>query len=133
MTRAVINGFGAVLTALTTIIELVSKFTEGAWLIVLVIPGLVLLFSRVHRTYGRIGALLELGQTPKPPSKKKSLVVVPVVRRGTANVVLCRPPLPARAARARRRRLRDAGVAGPPRRWWRTRRRPRRRPGTRTG
>jgi amino acid transporter len=78
MTRAVINGVGAVLTALTTIIELVSKFTEGAWLIVLVIPGLVLLFRRVHRTYDRIGALLEIGKTPKPPSKKKSLVVVPV-------------------------------------------------------
>jgi amino acid transporter len=76
--RAAINGFGALLTALTTVIELVSKFTEGAWLIVLVIPSLVYLFDRVHRTYGRIGALLELGQTPKPPSKRKSLVVVPV-------------------------------------------------------
>jgi len=76
--RAVINGFGAVLTALTTIIELVSKFTEGAWLIVLVIPGLVLLFNQVHRTYDRIGAMLELGQMPKPPAKLKSLVVVPV-------------------------------------------------------
>jgi amino acid transporter len=78
MTRALINGFGAVLTAATTIIELVSKFTAGAWLIVIVIPGLVLLFNRVHRTYDRIGALLEIGQTPKPPSKKKSLVIVPV-------------------------------------------------------
>jgi len=78
MTRAVINGVGAVLTAATTIIELVSKFTAGAWLIVLVIPGLVLLFDRVHRIYDRIGALLELGKTPKPPSKQKSLVVVPV-------------------------------------------------------
>ncbi len=78
MMRAVINGVGAVLTTATTIIELVSKFTEGAWLIVLVIPGLVLMFGRIHRTYGRIGALLGLGQTPKPPSKRKSLVVVPV-------------------------------------------------------
>jgi amino acid transporter len=78
MTRALINGLGAVLTAATTIIELVSKFTAGAWLIVIVIPGLVLLFNRVHRTYDRIGALLEIGQTPKPPSKKKSLVIVPV-------------------------------------------------------
>jgi amino acid transporter len=77
-TRAAINGVGAVLTTVTTIIELVSKFTEGAWLIALVIPALVLLFSRVHRTYDRIGALLELGKKPKPPSKKKSLVVVPV-------------------------------------------------------
>ncbi len=78
MGRAVINGVGAVLTAATTIIELISKFTEGAWLIVLVIPGLVLMFGQIHRTYGRIGALLELGKTPKPPSKQKSLVVVPV-------------------------------------------------------
>jgi len=32
----------------------------------------------VHRSYDRIGALLELGRTPEPPSKLKSLVVVPV-------------------------------------------------------
>jgi hypothetical protein len=78
MSRAVINGVGALLTTATTIIELISKFTEGAWLIVLVIPALVLLFNRVHRTYNRIGALLGIGQTPPPPTKHKSLVVVPV-------------------------------------------------------
>jgi amino acid transporter len=76
--RAMINGVGATLTAATTVIELISKFTEGAWLIVLIIPGLVFLFSRVRRTYARIGALLALGQTPHPPTKKKSRVVVPV-------------------------------------------------------
>jgi amino acid transporter len=78
MSRAVINGVGALLTTATTIIELISKFTEGAWLIVLVIPALVLLFNRVHHTYDRIGVLLGMGQTPPPPTKHKSLVVVPV-------------------------------------------------------
>ena len=78
MGRAIVNGVGAFLTAATTIIELISKFTEGAWLIVLVIPGLVLLFSRIHRNYARIGVLLQLGQMPKPPAKAESLVVVPV-------------------------------------------------------
>jgi amino acid transporter len=76
--RAAINAFGALLTALTTVIELVSKFREGAWLIVIVIPGLVLLFGQVHRTYAKIGATLQIGQTPQPPLKMKSLVVVPV-------------------------------------------------------
>src|SRR5580692_1828576 len=76
--RAGINGFGALLTALTTIIEMVSKFTEGAWLIVIIIPGLVLLFRRVHRTYDRIGVLLEIGRTPKPPARQASRVIVPV-------------------------------------------------------
>jgi amino acid transporter len=76
--RAVVNGVGALLTTATTIIELISKFTEGAWLIVLVIPSLVLLFDRIHRLYDKIGALLGLGHTPEPPVKHQSLVVVPV-------------------------------------------------------
>jgi len=33
---------------------------------------------RIHLTYDKIGALLGLGQTPRPPARKKSLVVVPV-------------------------------------------------------
>jgi hypothetical protein len=73
-----INACGAVLTAVTTVIELVSKFTAGAWLIVLIIPGLALLFTRIHTSYERIGKLLRLGEKPPPPVAKKSLVVVPV-------------------------------------------------------
>src|SRR5580704_13393817 len=78
MSGAVINGVGALLTTASTIIELVSKFTAGAWLIVLVIPVLVLLVNRVHPTHDRIGALLGIGQTPGPPVKHTSLVVIPV-------------------------------------------------------
>jgi amino acid transporter len=77
-TRALVNAIGALLTFATTIIELASKFTEGAWLIVLVIPALVLLFTRIHLSYARIGELLQLGKTPPPPVAEKSLVVVPV-------------------------------------------------------
>jgi amino acid transporter len=76
--RACINGLGAVLTTAALGIELVSKFTEGAWLVVIVIPLLVLLFDRIHRTYDRIGQELGLGKQPPPPHKIDSLVVVPV-------------------------------------------------------
>ena len=76
--RIAINAIGGFLTLCTTIIELVSKFTEGAWLIVLVIPGLVVLFMAVQRNYARIGVQLGLGETPPPPVVSKSLVVVPV-------------------------------------------------------
>jgi amino acid transporter len=76
--RAFINGVGAVLTAAAFAIELISKFTEGAWLVVLVIPLLVFMFSRIHRTYNRIGQLLEIGKEPPPPQRLSSLVVVPV-------------------------------------------------------
>jgi amino acid transporter len=76
--RACINGLGAVLTTAALGIELVSKFTEGAWLVVIVVPLLVLMFDRIHATYDRIGAALQLGKQPPPPHKVNSLVVVPV-------------------------------------------------------
>jgi amino acid transporter len=76
--RAVINGVGAVMTMAALAVELISKFTKGAWLVVLVVPLLVLGFRRVHVAYARIGALLELGKIPPPPVRLSSLVVVPV-------------------------------------------------------
>ena len=76
--RAFINGLGAVLTTAALAIELVSKFTEGAWLVVIVIPLLVLFFERIHRAYRRIGAELGIGQPLPPPQQIPSLVVVPV-------------------------------------------------------
>jgi len=87
--RAVINGLGAVLTTAALAIELVSKFTEGAWLVIIVIPFLVLMFDRIHATYDRIGTLLELGKQPPPPQPRSSMVVVPVaaVSRLTAEAI----------------------------------------------
>jgi amino acid transporter len=87
--RAVINGLGAVLTFAALAVELVSKFTEGAWLVVIVIPLLVLMFHRIHATYDRIGVLLELGKQPPPPQRRTSMVVVPVaeVSRLTAEAI----------------------------------------------
>jgi amino acid transporter len=76
--RAFINGLGAVLTTAALAIELVSKFTEGAWLVVIVIPLLVLFFERIHRAYRRIGGQLGIGQPLDPPQQIPSLVVVPI-------------------------------------------------------
>lgn len=66
------------LTLAATVIELVSKFVAGAWLVALLIPLLVLLFLSVGRAYARIGAELGVGQVPPPPVKQAALVVVPV-------------------------------------------------------
>jgi amino acid transporter len=76
--RAVINGVGAVFTTAALVIELVSKFTEGAWLVVIVVPALVAMFSRIHTIYARMGSALQIGQIPAPPQRRTALVVVPV-------------------------------------------------------
>ncbi|MFI9271340.1 APC family permease [Kitasatospora sp. NPDC052896] len=76
--RAVLNGLGAVLTAVATVIELVAKFDKGGWLVFLAVAVLVLLFESIHRTYQRIGRGLHVGEVPGPPRERRSLVVVPV-------------------------------------------------------
>ncbi|NSC20538.1 APC family permease [Streptomyces albus subsp. chlorinus] len=76
--RATLNGTGALLTGTAAIVVTATKFADGAWLIALALPLLVLAFTRVHAAYARIGERLELGRIPRPPHRDRSLVVVPV-------------------------------------------------------
>ena len=62
--RPGINGLGAVLTLAALAVELISKFTEGAWLIVIAVPAFIFLFTRIHRYYRRVGLELGLGEIP---------------------------------------------------------------------
>ncbi|WP_406362578.1 APC family permease [Streptomyces sp. NBC_00715] len=76
--RAVLNGVGAVLTAVAGIVLLATKFLEGAWVVVVAIPLLMLLFARVQRYYTEVGRELGLGEIPPPVRITDSLVIVPV-------------------------------------------------------
>lgn len=76
--RAVLNGFGAVLTAVATVIELIAKFGQGGWLVLVAVAVLVALFEAIHRTYQRIGLGLHIGEVPGAPQERRSLVIVPV-------------------------------------------------------
>jgi amino acid transporter len=49
------NALGAACTALTLVVVLVSKFLEGAWVMVLLIPAMLALFSFVHTHYRAVG------------------------------------------------------------------------------
>jgi amino acid transporter len=80
--KAVLNGTGAVLTAAAGIVLLASKFAEGAWLLLILVPGLVLLFDRIERYYRRAGEQLGLGRIPAKPVPgvdTRAMVVVPIV------------------------------------------------------
>lgn len=80
--RALLNGFGATLTAVAGLVLLAEKFTEGAWLLLLIIPALVTLFFRIENYYGEVAGQLRLREIPprpRPAPEAKELVVVPVV------------------------------------------------------
>ncbi|MFI6494959.1 hypothetical protein [Streptomyces sp. NPDC050564] len=72
------NGIGAVLTAVAGIVLLTTKFLAGAWIVVILVPLLMLLFSRIERYYTLVGEKLSLDGTPPQPTRTRSLVVVPL-------------------------------------------------------
>ncbi len=76
--KAALNGLGALLTGVSAVVVTATKFTEGAWIIVLALPLLVLGFEKIHRAYTEIGERLELGRIPQAPRRSRSVVVVPV-------------------------------------------------------
>ncbi len=76
--RAALNGLGAVMTAVATVIFVVTKFSAGGWVVVVAIPAIILLFTRIARYYRDVEAELGLGQVPPRPHADKSLVVVTV-------------------------------------------------------
>jgi amino acid transporter len=78
--KAGINGLGAIVTATATLIFLLTKFANGAWVVVIAVPLFICLFTRIHRYYQRISDALGIGKIPPPPpASRHSLVVVPVV------------------------------------------------------
>ena len=76
--RATINGVGATATAIATMVFILTKFTEGAWVVVIAVPAFIFLFTSIHRYYRRIGRALGLGDIPGRPQVRPTMVVVPV-------------------------------------------------------
>ncbi|MBM3126671.1 MAG: APC family permease, partial [Chloroflexi bacterium] len=83
--KLAINSVGAITTAVVTVIFAVTKFTDGAWMIVLLLPLLVILFYSIHRHYQELAQDLSLNDFGEPPPPARHRVVVPVagVHRGT--------------------------------------------------
>ncbi|HET7373621.1 MAG TPA: APC family permease [Gemmatimonadaceae bacterium] len=63
--RAALNGVGACATALVSIVQVATKFTHGAWIVVLIIPLIILMLRRINRHYEHFGREVAYnGQAP---------------------------------------------------------------------
>jgi amino acid transporter len=73
---ALINGVGAIVTALVLLVIAVTKVTEGAWIILLLIPLHVLFFRATRRHYDQVGQQLSLNGWR--PAARTNTVLVPI-------------------------------------------------------
>lgn len=64
MVKLAVSGIGSLITFIVMIVFIVTKFTSGAWVIVVLIPSLVWLFFRIHRHYKETAARLKLYDVP---------------------------------------------------------------------
>jgi amino acid transporter len=75
--RVALNGTGAVMTAVAVVVFLGTKFLAGAWVVVIAIPALMMLFNTTEHYYDAVAKELKLGKTPPRPRKRESIVIVP--------------------------------------------------------
>ncbi len=73
----VINGVGSVATGIVTVIIATTKFTEGAWIVLVIIPLIILLFRAIHRHYQSVQDGLAV--TPDYRVRKMNHTVVVLV------------------------------------------------------
>ncbi len=77
--RGAVNSLGAATTGVVAVVVIWSKFSEGAWLVIVAIPLLVLLFVGINRHYRRFARRLRVGvsavRTARTPTNKVLLWV----------------------------------------------------------
>lgn len=75
-----INGLGAATTGVIVLIVASSKFLQGAWVVMLLVPILVLLLVGIRRHYRSVAAAIGAGSHPVARTTTKPIVVVPIAR-----------------------------------------------------
>ncbi len=86
--RLAVNGTGAVATFVVMLTLAVTKFLEGAWIVVVVIPVLVAIFLVMHRHYDEVASALSLeGLRGPPPMNHTVLVLVGDLHRGVVRAL----------------------------------------------
>ena len=84
--KLLINGFGALCTAIVMFVFAITKFREGAWIVLILLPLLVALFSIIHNHYKDLAKRLSLDNFGGLPSRRpRHRVIMPVsgIHQGT--------------------------------------------------
>ncbi len=76
LVKMVSNGIGAFCTAVVTIVFGVTKFPDGAWIVILLIPVLVVTFTAIHRHYQGLARRLSLNKNRSYTTITRQRVVI---------------------------------------------------------
>lgn len=85
----IVSAIGAVCTFVVMIVFAVTKFSTGAWFVIILIPVLVFFFFRIHKHYKEVAQALSLAAVPvdRVHHKVQTLILVDNVHAETARMV----------------------------------------------
>ena len=78
--RMFVNALGAVATGITTLVVLVAKFVDGAWITALLVLAMIVFMRAVNRHYVRVNRDINLDRPFIPAAAGEPIVVVPIDR-----------------------------------------------------
>jgi amino acid transporter len=84
--KRIVNALGALTTSIVFVVLVVTKFTEGAWIIVLLIPLIIVMFYKIHGHYDNVADWLSTRTLEEREiSDVADVVILPIgdVHRGT--------------------------------------------------
>jgi len=74
--KAIVNGVGATASGIVMLDIAVTKFSHGAWIVVVLIPCMVFVFFKIHRHYIRVRSILASSRTDSIYERKQRVVVL---------------------------------------------------------
>lgn len=87
--KMVVNSLGSVVTAVVMMIFAITKFADGAYIVIILTPILVAIFWTIHRHYQKLAGKLSLEDFGAPPriSRNRVILAISGVHRGTLNAL----------------------------------------------
>lgn len=87
--KMVINGFGALCTAVVMLVFAITKFRDGAWVVLILTPLVVSVFFAIHRHYKNLAKHLTLDNfgAPRNILRHRVFVLISSVHRGTLHAL----------------------------------------------
>lgn len=86
--KALVNGLGAMTTMVVMIVITVTRFTHGAWIVILLVPILVMTFFNIHRHYIRVKSILAASRADFiSPRKNRVVVLVSGIHSGVVQAL----------------------------------------------
>ena len=73
-----VNGIGAVATAIATIIIASTKFAHGAWIVIVLIPLIIMMFRAIRSHYKAVADQVQLTRDARPPRPRRNLILIPI-------------------------------------------------------